>query len=219
MDDTVMSPAAKVATKVDAKLAADEDRFQDDPERHEMLQCVRRFKASWIDLGRALSEIRRASSWKRWGFDSFEAYTKSELHLRQETVDKLTGSFMFLQKRAPNLAAGREADAPMPSYQAIDFLRRAEEREDAPKDAVRAIYTRVMEEGANLPALKKEFQDSVFPLNAAEKRARDASGIRNVATRLRALVDGTHAVPKHLASRVAEALDELLAAVGDSEAA
>jgi hypothetical protein len=213
-----------MSTKVDAALARDEERFADDPERQEMLRCVRRFKASWIELGRALTDVRKNGRWRDWGFETFEAYAKTELRLRQDTVDKLTGSFMFLEKRAPNLLREdapevEEAPLRMPSYQAIDFLRRAEERADAPPDAVRALYTRVMDEGASLPQLKREFESQVFPMKPAERRARDAHGIRNVASRLRTLIGETDAVPKRVATRVSEALEELLAAVQEAEAA
>ena len=44
---------------------------------------------------------KRGGRWKRWGYDSLEAYAKTELHLRPETVDKLTGSYTFLQRKAP----------------------------------------------------------------------------------------------------------------------
>ncbi len=208
-----------MTTKTDAQMAADEERFADDPERVEMLRCVRRFKTSWLELGEALTRIRRSNHWKTWGYETFEAYAKNELRLRQDTVDKLTGSFVFLQKRAPEVLDRESMKGPVPSYQAIDYLRRAEEQEDAPKDVVRALYTKVMDEGTSLPKLKKEFESTVFPLAPQDKKARDQAGIRNVASRLRALLGESDAVPKRLAARVNEVLDELLTAVEQEKAA
>ena len=89
-------------TNVDRALAALEEQHADDPERVEVLRRTRRFKSSWLQLGEALSEVRRGKTWERWGYESLEAYAKAELKMRMDTVEKLTGSFMFLNKRAPN---------------------------------------------------------------------------------------------------------------------
>ena len=78
-------------TKVDATLEALAQEHGDDPERVELLHRARRFKASWIELAEGLTAARRHAHWRRWGFASLEEYAKSELHLRPETVEKLTG--------------------------------------------------------------------------------------------------------------------------------
>src|SRR5580704_12141206 len=90
-----------IKTKIDAELASAEQAHAGDPERAELIARTRRFKASWLELAEALTHVRRHDTWKRWGFESFAQYAARELHLRQETVDKLTGSFTFLQNRAP----------------------------------------------------------------------------------------------------------------------
>jgi hypothetical protein len=197
-------------TKVDAALAQAEAEHADDPERVEMLRRTRTFKASWLELAEALSEARRHAHFKRWGYASFEDYTRRELHLRQETVDKLTGSFMFLKKRAPEVLARDGLSRTIPSYQAVDFLRRAEAEENAPEEAVEAIRQRVIEDGAALPSIVRQFKDVVFPLDARTQKERDTSNLLNVAKRLRELLGETHVVPRRLASEVAESLDRLL---------
>lgn len=208
------------STKVDSALAAAEEQYQDDPERVEALRRTRRFKASWLELAEILTEVRRASSWRRWGHGSFEEYASKELHLRPETVAKLTGSFQFLRNRAPEVLGRDGVQAPIPSYQAIDFLRRAEAAEEsgsAPADVVEAVRRRVLDEGAPLPAVTREYKDVVFPLDDALKKRRDTAALRNVAGRLRELLRETRAVPRRLASEVASALDELLEAVGHED--
>jgi hypothetical protein len=197
-------------TKVEAALADAEAEHADDPERVEMLRRTRRFKASWLELAEALSEGRRHAHFKRWGYDSFEDYTKRELHLRQETVDKLTGSFMFLKKRAPEVLTRDGLSRTIPSYQAVDFLRRAEAEEKAPEEAVEAIRQRVIEDGAALPSIVRQFKDVVFPVDARTQKERDTSNLLNVAKRLRELLGETHVVPRRLASEVGESLDRLL---------
>src|SRR6185369_14673633 len=130
-------------TKVDAELAQSETQHANDPERVDVIAKVRRFKASWFELGEALSEQKKSQSFKQWGFSTFEDYCKKELHLRQDTVEKLTGSFTFLRARAPEVLRRDGRDSVIPSYQAVDFWRRAEEAE-APKEALREIRQHVL---------------------------------------------------------------------------
>ena len=199
-----------VRTKVDAELAAAAEKHANDPDRAEILNRTRRFKASWLELGEALTDVRKSGDYKRWGFSSFEEYARSELHLRQETVDKLTGSFMFLKKHAPEVLRRDGLTQRIPSYQAVDFLRRAEEQPGAPDEAVEAVRKRVLEDGAPLQAVAKQFRDVVFPLAEGERKERDAAALLNVGGRLRELLGETRAVPRKLASEVSEALDRLL---------
>lgn len=210
-------------TNVDRALAALEEKYADDPERVEVLRRTRRFKASWLELAEALAEVKREQHWERWGYESFEAYAKSELKLRGDTVEKLAGSYMFLHKRAPEvLRRDPLGDAPMPSYQAIDFLRRAEERaaeEDAavPNDTIVDIRKKVLDEGVPVATVARLYKDTLFPVPEAEKKEKDRAAIKSTATKLRDLLETSSAVPKGLASTVTSALDDLLAAVGEKE--
>src|SRR5215469_5877125 len=140
-------------TKVDVALAALEEAHQNDPDRADVLRRARRFKASWVELAEVLTRVKRGGQYRRWGFASFDEYAKAELHLRQETIDKLTLSFSFLQKRAPQVLERDGVKAPIPSYQAVDYLRRVEEQPHAPDDAIRAIRQKVLEEGATAGAV------------------------------------------------------------------
>ncbi len=161
----------------------------------------------------ALLRARRAATWKRWGFRSFEEYTKQELHLRGETVEKLTGSFTFLQQRAPDVLTRDGLGSPIPSYQAVDFLRRAEDSEAAPRDAVQALTRKVLAEAAPLSAVSREYKDVVFPISDADRHARDAATLKAAATRLRDLLPETKAVPKKLANEVAAGIERILEAL------
>jgi lipopolysaccharide biosynthesis regulator YciM len=200
-------------TKTEAALADAEAAHADDPERAALLRHARRFKASWIELAEALTRVKRSGRWQRWGFESFEAYAKSELHLRGETVDKLTGSYAFLQRRAPSVLARDGVREAMPSYQAVDFLRRAEENESAPQEAVDEVRRRVLDEAAPAAAVARAFRDVVFPVDDDTRRARDVAGLKNVASRLRELLGETKIVPRRLAGEVDSALARLLDAL------
>jgi lipopolysaccharide biosynthesis regulator YciM len=202
-------------TKTDAALAQAEIAHSNDPERAELLRRARRFKASWIELAEALTQAKRGRRWTEWGHDSFEAYAKAELKLRPETVEKLTGSYSFLKRRAPAVLARDALREPVPSYEAVDFLMRAEASTDAPREAVEAIRRRVLDEAAPAASVARTYRDVVFPLDKSQRRARDLAGLKNVANRLRELLGETHAVPRNLALEVTEALSKLLEAIGE----
>jgi hypothetical protein len=206
-------------TKTDAALAEAERAHTDDPERAEVLARARRFKASWIELAESLSSVKRSGHWKNWGYDSFEAYAKGELRIRQETADKLTGSYSFLKRSAPSVLERDALEDRIPSYQAVDFLRRAEASEGAPKGAVAEIRRRVLEDAAPVASIARAYGDVVFPIDGEQRKARDALGLKNVARRLRDLLGETHAVPRKLASEVDGALGRLLEALEAAEEA
>jgi hypothetical protein len=206
-------------TKTEAALAEAEATHADDPERAELLRRARQFKSSWIELAEGLTQARRTGRWKDWGYDSFEAYAKSELRLKQETVDKLTGSYSFLQRRAPAVLSRDPISEPFPTYQAVDFLRRAEESDTVPREAVEEIRRRVIDEAAPLGTVSRAYRDVVFPVDEDTLVARDVAGVKNVAKRLRELLEATRAVPRKVASDTAAALDRLLEAIDDREEA
>jgi len=206
-------------TKVDEELEITELTFADDPERAEVVARVRRFKASWIELAEALADVKKSSRFSTWGYGSFEEYARRELRLKPDTVDKLLGSFTFLRKRAPEVLQRDGVARAIPSYQAVDFLRRAEESEEAPRDVVAEIRKQVIDEGAGLPSVTKQFKDVVFPPTADERKDRDKNAIVNTATRLRDLLQDTRAVPRHVAVEVRTSLNTMLDVLSVDQAA
>lgn len=209
-------------TNVDRALAALEEQHADDPERATMLRLTRRFKASWLELGEALSEVKRNKSWERWGYESFDAYAKTELKLRADTVEKLTGSYMFLHKRAPEVLQRDPLEA-LPTYQAIDYLRRVEEKaaedDSIPKETVVDVRNKILEEGVPVAKVARLYNDTLFPVSETVKRESNRKALKSTATKLRELLADTDAVPKRLASTVGEALDELLAELNEASKA
>lgn len=205
-------------TKTDAELEMAAERARGDDERVRVIQCTRRFKSSWLELAEVLTRVERRQLWDKWGFKSFEEYTKKELHLRSSTVDKLTGSFSFLRARAPEVLRRDGVSAPIPSYQAIDFLRQAEDR-DAPPATVDAIRKRVFEDSAGPAALKREYGDQVFPIDQKKRQSRDRVAVVNLAERLRTLLPAAKrsGASDALTRRLGEALDELIDALGEAK--
>jgi hypothetical protein len=205
-------------TNVDRALEALEEQHADDPERATMLRLSRRFKTTWIELGEALTRVKKAEAWKRWGYESFEVYAKNELKLRGDTVEKLTGSFMFLHKRAPEVLTRDPIETTLPSYMAIDYLRRIEEKAEAddsiPKQAVEEVRHKILEEGQPMAKVARLYKDTLFPTTEHQKKEAARKDIKKVATKLRDLLAETDALPKKVVSSVDTALDELLAELG-----
>jgi phosphoenolpyruvate synthase/pyruvate phosphate dikinase len=61
----------------------------------------------------------------------------------------------------------------------------------------------------------RAYREVVFPTDEGTRQRRDTAGVRNVAKRLRELMDETSVVPEKLAGEVARVLDRLLEVVGD----
>ncbi len=205
-------------TNVDRALAALEEQHADDPDRASLLRLSRRFKASWLELGEALSEVKRNKDWERWGYDSFETYTKNELKLRPDTVEKLTGSYLFLHKRAPEVLRRDPLEA-LPSMKAIDYLRKveaaAEEDDSLPKEAIADVRKQLLDDGVSVGKVAKLYNETLFPQSDHDKRESSKKAIKHTATKLRDLLADTTAVSKRLASTVGEALDELLSELSE----
>lgn len=203
-------------TNVDRALEALEEQHADDPERATMLRLSRRFKTTWIELGEALAHVKRDGSWKKWGYESFEVYAKNELKLRGDTVEKLTGSFLFLHKRAPEvLKRDPVGETALPSYMAIDYLRRVEEKAETdasiPKEAVAEVRHKILDEGQPMAKVAKLYKDTLFPTTDHQKKENARKDIKKVAAKLRDLLAESDAIPSRLSSAVGNALDELLA--------
>jgi hypothetical protein len=210
-------------TNVDRALAALEEQHADDPERATVLHLSRKFKASWLELGEALSDVKRNKTWERWGYDSFENYAKNELKLRGDTVDKLTGGYMFLHKRAPEVLS-RDPLESLPTMKAIDYLRRVEEKAAAddsiPQATVLDVRKQILDDNVPVAKVAKLYADTLFPVSENDKRESNRKSIKHTATKLRDLLADSSTVSKRLAKTVGEALDELLAEIsGEAKAA
>jgi hypothetical protein len=209
---------AKILTKTDRKMEDTMFAVSDDPVRADTLQKARSFKRTWLELAEALTRVTDKRLWEGWGFSDFDAYCRKELHLRGSTVAKLLGSYRFLETSAPRvLDRARDTetfDSPIPSVQAVEFVKRATEEGNADEETLRTIHRVAFDEGAEAPLLKKSFGDLVFPQTDREKKEKLRAQIAGAARKLSALVAETGSpVPRQLAIRVEETIGELLEAI------
>ena len=181
-----------------------------------LLERARRFKRTWIELAEVLVRAREGEGWARWGFRSFDDYCARELHLKRETADKLTGSYAFLRRAAPEVLERSGREAPIPSYQAVDFWRRAEEESEAPRETVDEIRRQVLDEGTELPKLSRIYRQVVFPVDAEDQAEKRRQTLKQTIARLVELlaqVREDKLVPVHLCAEVEEPLQRLASAL------
>lgn len=130
--------------------------------RYVVVEAARKFKDSWVELGEHLTRVRANHAYKGWGFASFAAYCKSELHLRQETADKLTRSYGYLRERAPTvLEASPEAKQALPPLDVVDLLSQAKARTKVSDEAWGALEGEVLqgESIASRAALRRRLKE------------------------------------------------------------
>jgi hypothetical protein len=187
--------------------------------RRRALECARRFKSSWVELGRMLCEVRRDALWREWGFKSFEAYCAKELFIRKSTADKLTASYGFIERHEPAVARGGAAEMarPAPAFEVIDVLSRAEAAGRLPEGSWSDLRDDVLERPLTPAALSRQLSERFGPPPRAEPppEGERLGRLAAAARRLAAACASEEAVPSAVAER-AKALAEDLAELVES---
>lgn len=195
------------------RMAARIEELPEGSFRRTVLEGARRFKASWVEFARLLSEVRRKESWRPWGFGSFEEYCGRELFIRRQTADKLTLSYGFLERHEPELA-GEEARR-APPFEVVEVLSRAEAQGRLPAGGWRELREEVLERPPTAGALSRQLDQRYGPEEKArppppERLRRLAAAARRVA---RACAQD-RSVPRALAQRASDLAEELEALSG-----
>jgi hypothetical protein len=181
--------------------------------REAVVQAARRFKSTWVELGRLLVAVRRENLFEQWGYDSFEAYCAKELHIRRQTALKLTRSFSFLDKHEPRRMAADDASIRAPSFEVVEVLAQAEERGQLSSDEYRTIRESIWDPARAPSELKRELS-ARFPQAPPDRDhalGRLAQTARRLANELRAVGGIPRAIGEHAAS-LADELERLAGA-------
>lgn len=211
---------ANIITKTDRQMEDHMHAVAGDPLRADTLQKARAFKRTWIELADALTRVQANKSWEGWGYPDFDTYCRKELHLRGATVQKLLGSYRFLETSAPRVierardVEPEDLSTPIPSLPAVEFVQKATERGAADAETLETIKRVAFEEGADAPMLLKQFKSVAFPETERERREKLRANIANAARKLSTLIaEEGSPVDKKLAIRVEEMVGELLEAI------
>ena len=211
---------ANIITKTDRQMEDHMHAVAGDPVRADTLQKARAFKRTWIELADALTKVQSKRSWEGWGYPDFDTYCRKELHLRGATVQKLLGSYRFLETSAPRVierardVEPEDLSTPIPSLPAVEFVQKATERGVADAETLETIKRVAFEEGADAPMLLKQFKNVAFPETERERREKLRANIANAARKLSTLIaEEGSPVDKKLAIRVEEMVGELLESI------
>jgi hypothetical protein len=197
-------------TETAAKLAARADDLPEGSMRRRVLEGAQRFKSAWVELGRLLSEVKRASLWREWGYPSFERYCSKELFIRSATADKLTASYGFLERHEPQLATQR-GDAKAPPFEVIEVLSRAEAAGRLDASGWRELRDEVLERPPTPAAINKKLADRYGPAPAPPSPPR-GDRLERIAALARRLADACRdepALPRPVAERASALVGEI----------
>lgn len=208
---------ANIITKTDRQMEDHMHAVSSDPMRADTLQKARAFKRTWIELADALTKVQAKQSWEAWGYPDFDTYCRKELHLRGATVQKLLGSYRFLETSAPRViermrdVPAEDMSSPIVSLPAVEFVQKAIDRGAADAETIETIKRVAFEEGVDAPLLAKQFKAIAFPETERERREKLRANIAQAARKLSSLIaEEGSPVPKQLAIRIEETVGELL---------
>lgn len=179
--------------------------------RHEVLESAKRFKSSWIELGRALWSVQKEKKFREWGYLTFEAYCIKEVGIRAATAQKLLHSYFFLEKEEPTALKRLLSDASpaqLPSPESVQILRSLKNRTDLPADDYERVRTYVLEKGKEAPEIRREVRsllESAQPRSEEVESARAQSAVRRMVGTLKAIrqqLSGTGRIPKKILEEV-----------------
>lgn len=163
--------------------------------RHRVLQNVKNFKTSWIELGQTLYTVWKDKLYKDWGFMTFDAYTAKETGIRKQTALKLLKSYYFLEKEEPAYLKKDYSDdlaaAKMPSYESVNVLRLAKNNKTVDDKDYAHLKKEILEMGRDEREVKKDLtslirqREELDPEEARQKRR--VAAVRRLLGTLRTL--------------------------------
>jgi hypothetical protein len=148
--------------------------------RYAVLNAVRSFKTSWMDLGQALYTVWKDKLYRDWGYGTFEAYTSREIGIRKQTAIKLLRSYYFLEKEEPSYLRKSFAEdaepSRLPTYESVNVLRLANNKKGLDRASYAEMRQNVLDKGRDPVAAKKDLtamikqREELEPEEAWEKK-------------------------------------------------
>ncbi|MFC1643785.1 hypothetical protein ACFL5C_00460 [Candidatus Omnitrophota bacterium] len=147
-------------TKAIKNIEQKMEEMTPDSLRYKVLESAKDFKTSWIGLGQILYTVWKDKLYKDWGYSEFDAFTSKEIGIQKPTALKLLRSYSFLESSEPrylkkDYAEGAGA-AQVPTYEAVDVLRRASNNKDIGEVDYSRIKKYVLEDGKGARDVQKD---------------------------------------------------------------
>jgi hypothetical protein len=181
--------------------------------RQTVLLVAKKFKSSWVELGKLLVKVRNEALFEEWGYPSFESYCLAELRIKKNTADKLTRNFTFLDKHEPQAVSQPDIIETAPPFEVVEVLAQAEERGQLSANEYKSIRDSIWNQERPVSELKRELVDRFPP---PQKDSTDSELVKKLWSASKRLVAELHAnkkIPSAIAERaqaVADDLEELL---------
>ncbi|MBI3317626.1 MAG: hypothetical protein HYZ90_00555 [Candidatus Omnitrophica bacterium] len=186
--------------------------------RHEALLAAKRFKSSWIELGKLLWTVFKEKRYREWGYLTFEAYCAKEIQIRAATAKKLLHSYYFLEKEEPGILQGMEenpARPAAPSMEAVNLLRLLKKRQGLPAGGYQRLRSYALEEGKEPTELRREVRSMIeeaHPDPEAARSERRAATLKRMIGLLKGMkleLEASDFVPKKLTGEVESLIRKL----------
>ncbi|MFC1480252.1 hypothetical protein ACFL5Y_02250 [Candidatus Omnitrophota bacterium] len=147
-------------TKAIKNLEQKMEEMTPDSLRYKVLQSAKGFKTSWIELGQILYTVWKDKLYKDWGYSEFDTFTLKEIGVQKQTALKLLRSYSFLENSEPRYLKKDYAEdagaAQVPTYEAVDVLRRASNNKDIGEVDYSRIKKYVLEDGKGARDVQKD---------------------------------------------------------------
>lgn len=197
-------------SRAEAALAEKAQQVTPGSFRHNVLSAARRFKSSWVELGKLLVRVRDEAQFTEWGYASFEQYCSKELHIRKATADKLTRSFSFLSKHEPKAVANDNIVELAPAFEVVEVLAGAEERGQLSADEYQSIRESIWNPEKPTSELRREIVER-YPAPAPKGPGEEVvvRKLAMMARRLAAELKACGKIPPAVAERAAALADDV----------
>ncbi len=183
--------------------------------RHAVLKALRRFRSSWVDLGKLLHEVAIGGDYKEWGYENFELYCAGELGLKTPTVKKLIRSYNYMKSYEPGrLAPGDEEKGyDVPDYETVDLLKKLRDKDEVGEERKSRFHEQAFAGVEDETAFRKDLRECLRggeeAADAPAARQRELQDVLRTARALRRKLAQTKTVPRGLKDRIEQALLEL----------
>ena len=178
--------------------------------RHTVQQAGKRFKSTWVELGKLLVKVRDEGLFEEWGYESFDAYCLKEVHIRKQTALKLTRSFSFLSRHEPRVQDEDpgELRERAPAFEVVEVLADAEARGQLSPNEYESIRDSIWNPERPTAELRREISER-FPRPPPEPpgEAVQVRRLAHAARKLASELKGARRIPSSVSER-AEALAE-----------
>ena len=208
--------SANVIQKIDTQLG----ELPPDSLRFQILLALKKFRASWVNLGKHLTDVAYGGDYKEWGYDDFEVYCASELGLKKPTVKKLMVGYNYMKSYEPErlVEAIDNKGATLPDADTVKLLWDARGRADIEEEDKEELHRFAFESGIDQQVIRKEIKARIKPKElfsdtemeqAGILRTKEIKAILTMSRKLRDRLYEAKSVPEGIVQRAEKVLLEL----------